>query len=144
MNTSRRRRVRRGFTLIEAIVIIVILGVIAAVIAPRLINRIGQSRTAVAESNAQSLATAMKLFGSDCGLPREGDTIDILWEKPSWADESRYQGPYVDNEDDLLDPWGNKYVLVVSGSRNADFDIVSYGADGRPGGEDENADVIAP
>jgi len=85
MNTSRRRRVRRGFTLIEAIVIIVILGVIAAVIAPRLINRIGQSRTAVAESNAQSLATAMKLFGSDCGLPREGDTIDILWEKPSWA-----------------------------------------------------------
>lgn len=132
-----------GFTIIEVIVIVVILGVIAAVIAPRLINRIGQSKQSLAASNAASLATAMKLFQADHYAPRSGDTIDILWERPSDVAEGDWE-PYVDNADALLDPWGRKFVLVVPGNRNVDFDIVSYGADGAPGGEGEDADIVKP
>jgi general secretion pathway protein G len=138
-------RKRRGFTLIEAIVIIVILGVIAAVVAPRLLNRIGQSKQSVARANAASLATQVRLLMADMGrAPEPGSTIDILWERPSNVPESEYKGPYVDNADQLMDPWGRKYILVIPGNRNVDFDVVSYGADGQPGGTDENADIIAP
>jgi len=124
-------------------VIIVILGVVAAVIAPRLIQRVGQSKQSVAASNAAALATAMKLFMTDHGSPSDGASIDVLWERPSDVDSADYQ-PYVDSADKLLDPWGNKFVLVIPGEKNYDFDIVSYGADGRPGGEGEDADVVKP
>ena len=140
--SARRRGARPGFTLVEAIVIIVILGVIAAVIAPRLIQRVGQSKTAVAQSNAAALATAMKMLSSDCGTPPQGESIDILWEEPSYAPQGSWKGPYIDKQDDLVDPWGNKYILRVPGEVHVDFDIVSYGRDGRPGGEGEDQDVI--
>ena len=135
---------RRAFTLIEVIVIVVILGVLAAVIAPRLINRIGQSKRSVAESNAASLAGAVRLLIADHGSPEAGASIDILWEKPANVEESAWQ-PYVENPDKLLDPWGNKFTLRIPGEKNTfDFDVVSYGADAKPGGEGENADVVKP
>lgn len=134
----------RGFTLIEAIVVVLIIGVLAAVIGPRLLSRVGQSKRAVAESNAASLASAMKLFIADHSTPPDGATIDVLWEKPSTVGEDKRWEPYVDSVDKLKDPWGNKFVLVVPGQKNYDFDIVSYGADGKPGGEGDNADVIKP
>lgn len=137
-------RGRRGFTLIEVIVIVVILGVLAAVIAPRFLSRIGQSKRAVAESNAASLSQAVKLFIADHGNPESGATIDILWEKPANVEEAKWQ-PYVENAEKLLDPWGNKFVLKIPGDKNTfDFDVVSYGADGKPGGESENGDIIKP
>lgn len=137
------RNTRRAFTIIEVIVIVVILGVIAAVIAPRLLGRVGQSKRAVAQSNATALNTAMKLFSNDCGIPEPGSSIMVLWERPSNVDESAWKGPYVDNADALKDPWGNLFVLQVPGSVNVDFDIISYGKDGQPGGEGENEDVIS-
>lgn len=138
------RRLRRGFTLIEVIVIVVILGVLAAVIAPRFLSRIGQSKRSVSESNAASLATALRLFIADHGQPEAGATIDILWERPSNVEEAKWQ-PYVENPEKLLDAWGNKFVLKIPGDKNTfDFDVVSYGADGKPGGEGENADIVKP
>jgi general secretion pathway protein G len=139
---TRRRKSRRGFTIIEVIVIVVILGVIAAVVAPRIIGRIGESKRAVAKSNAAALFTAVQNFAMDCGYPEPGASIRILVERPPNVDESKWK-PYMSNEDELKDPWGNEYILVVPGQFNADFDIISYGADGQPGGEGENEDIIA-
>lgn len=138
------QRARRAFTIIEVLVIIVIIGVIAAVVAPRLINRIGSAKQSVASNNAAALATAMKTYQLDCGLPEAGSPITILWERPSGVAEGTWKGPYIDNQSQLKDPWGNLFLLVIPGKVNADFDIMSYGADAQPGGTDENADVIKP
>ncbi len=134
---------RRAFTIIEVIVIVVILGVLAAVIAPRLINRIGQSKQSVAAANAASLVNLVKTFQIDHGLPEPGEGIRVLIERPSRVDESKWD-PYVDNPEQLLDPWGREYVLVIPGEKNRDFDVVSYGRDGQPGGTGEDADVVKP
>jgi general secretion pathway protein G len=137
-------RRERGFTLIEVIVIVVILGVLAAVIAPRFLSRIGQSKQSVAGANASSLVTAVRLFITDHGTPEQSSTIDILWERPGNVEEAKWQ-PYVENPEKLLDAWGNKFILKIPGDKNTfDFDIVSYGADGKPGGEGENADIVKP
>ena len=144
MNVKRTgRSAARAFTIIEVLVIIVIIGVIAAVVAPRLIGRIGQAKSAVAENNASSLATAMKTYQLDCNLPESGASLIILLEKPSNADG--WKGPYISNADELKDPWGNPFLLEIPDKRNtADFDIVSYGADGQPGGTGDNADIRKP
>ena len=86
----------------------------------------------------------MRLLIADHGKPESGATIDILWERPGNVDEATWQ-PYVENADKLLDPWGTKYVLRVPGDKNPyDFDIISLGADGKPGGEGEDADIVKP
>lgn len=140
---NRGRGARRAFTIIEVIVIVVILGVIAALIAPRLFSRVGQSKQAVAAANAASLANQVRLFLADHGKPEAGASISILWERPANIAEDKWQ-PYVENADALKDPWERPFMLVIPGTKNVDFDIVSYGADGQPGGAGEDADVIKP
>lgn len=137
------KAIRGGFTIIEVIVIVVILGVIAAVIAPRLIGRIGQSKQAVAKANAGTIANNVRMFMADHGQPEQGAAITILWERPAKVAEADWN-PYVESQDELLDPWGRQYVLVIPGTKNVSFDVVSYGADGQPGGEGEDADVVKP
>lgn len=139
-----RVRQARAFTLVEIIVVVIIIAVLATLIAPRIFSRVGQSKQSVAAANAASLATAFKTMMADCGWSRVPDSISIdsLWEKPGEA--GGWKGPYIENADALKDPWGNKFRLEVPGSKNVDFDVVSYGADNQAGGEEENADVRKP
>lgn len=141
---TKRRAMRRGFTLIEAIVIVVILGVLAAVIAPRLLSRVGESRSAVAKQRASVLRGSMDLFLVDHStkIGRESLTIRVLSERPSFIDAADYNA--YQNPEDIIDPWGNEYILEYPGRDGKDFSIISYGADGQPGGEGEAADIIVP
>jgi general secretion pathway protein G len=139
----RRRNGRgRAFTIVEVIVIVVILGIIAAVVAPRLLNKVGDSKRSVAKSNAAAISMAMQNYALDCGMPEPGSPITILMERPSNVEEGVWKGPYMNNEDELRDPWGNYFILVVPGNFNVDYDIVSYGKNGQPGGEGEDEDII--
>ncbi len=139
------RRFRRAFTIIEVLVIVLIVGILATIVATRLIGRVGQARGTAAAANANALGTAVESFWADCGQPSTGaELASFLMERPSNVDAAKWQGPYLKNQDQLLDPWGRAFMMVMPGVRNADFDIVSYGADGKPGGEGENTDIVKP
>ena len=132
-NRPLTRAARRGFTLLEIIVVVTIIALLATLIAPRLLGRIGQAKTAVAKAEVNEIAKQVQLFCVDNGLTRPSDDFE-LGMLASGAT------PYL-KASDLTDPWGNGYVILVPGERNPDFDVVSYGADGQPGGEGENVDI---
>lgn len=136
------QHVSRAFTLIEIIVVIIIIGVLATLIIPRVFQHIGRSKQAVATVNAAELAKDVKMFMADVGYLPAGVGVEMLWEKPGGVADDAWRGPYIDTADDLVDPWGNKYVLKIPGDRRPDFDILSYGQDGKPGGEGEDADIV--
>ena len=136
-------RALAGFTIMEVLVAVVIIGILAAVVAPRLIGRVGDAKTSSAKSAISSLVTAMNQFRLDCGEPESGADLTILWERPANVTETAWKGPYVENQDAFTDPWGKPYELVIPPQHNADFDIVSMGKDGVPGGEGENADIVS-
>lgn len=138
-SSSMARSTRTGFTLIEIIVVVIIIGVLAAVIGPSLFGRIGQSKTSVAQSNAAAIASALKLYQADYGALPEGGNISALATRPT---SPGGKGPYVDNAGMLKDPWGRLFILKVPGDKNFSFDVISYGADGKVGGDGENVDVI--
>lgn len=144
MNSTTRtqRHARKAFTLIEMIVVVMIIGVLAAVVAPRLLQNIGKSKVAAAKGSMASLRLAMDLVYADLGREAQsGDTIrNIVWEKPKDAPDTWQK--HINKEADLKDPWGNDYVLVIPPNIHVDYDIISYGADGREGGEGDNADII--
>jgi len=133
---ERRRRRRRGFSLLEVIVAVMIVAMLAALVVPRVLENIGRSKERIARAEVNSLANQVRLYLADNEMTRPSPDFDLEWltEGPR---------PYLNNANDLIDPWGNPYVIIVPGQYNIDFDIVSYGADGQPGGEGEDADVIS-
>jgi len=141
---SARTASASAFTLVEVIVVIVIIAVLAGLVVPRLVGRIGDSKQGAAKSSAATLANQVRVLMVDAGGLPPDVSIRALFEKPGDLDLSKWKGPYVDSIDKLNDPWGKPYVLVVPGQKNVDFDVISYGADGKPGGEGENADVVMP
>jgi general secretion pathway protein G len=129
-----------GFTLIELMVVLFILGLLAALVAPRLMGRVGVAKQKAAATQIQMLATALDLLHLDVGrYPTEEEGLKVLVQPPDnlpgWA------GPYL--EKGLpKDPWGRDYLYKCPGEGGRSYNIVSYGADGVPGGEGENADIV--
>jgi len=130
----------KGFTLIELMVVIVILSILAVYMAPRLIGRDDQARQLRARVDIEALETALKLYRLDTGnYPTTQQGLDALVEQPEGVQNWR-EGGYLDKRRLLRDPWGNEYVYLSPG-QHGDFDIISYGANGQPGGEGVNADI---
>jgi general secretion pathway protein G len=139
---SRTRRAARAFTIAEIIVVVVIIGILATIVATRLLPKIGGAKTTTALANANTLAGAVQEYWSDCGEPPSGVAlIDFLMTQPANVGEGKWKGPYMQNRDQFVDPWGNPFVLVIPPQFNSDFDVMSYGSDGQPGGTGEAADI---
>ena len=134
----RRHADSSGFTLIELLVVIVIIGLLAGYVAPRYFSQVGKSEVQVAKAQIDALEKAIELYRLDTRRVPSGEQgLQALVKRP--ANEPNWNGPYLKKEVPL-DPWGKPYVYRAPGTK-ADFDLISYGKDGQPGGSGENADI---
>lgn len=135
--TIRRCRAS-GFTLLELLVVIVILGLLAGYVGPRYFSQVGKSEVQVAKAQIDALEKALDQYRLDNRkYPTTEQGLNALMVKP--ANETGWSGPYL-KKAVPNDPWGNPYVYRSPGQKG-DFDLVSYGKDGQPGGAGENADL---
>jgi len=133
----------KGFTLIEIMVVIIILGILAMYVAPKLMGRPEEAKQVRAKMDIAALETALKLYKLDNGIyPGTEQGLLALVQKPEAGviPKKWRQGGYLEKNKVPKDPWGNDYVYLSPGLKG-DFDIISYGADGVPGGENENKDL---
>lgn len=134
-----------GFTLIEILVVITVIAVLASVVAPNVFKHVGEAKSVTARSQIEMLGAALDAYRLDNGrYPTTAQGLAALWQAP--AQDSRptnWKGPYL-RKDVPLDPWGRPYAYTCPGQHNpAGYDLVSYGADGQPGGDGEAADVVS-
>lgn len=127
-----------GFTLLELLVVVVIIGLLAGFVAPRYFGQVGKSEMAVAKAQIDALEKALDQYRLDTGrYPSNELGLNALITKP--AAEAKWNGPYL-KKAVPLDPWGNAYLYKIPGQKG-DFDLLSYGRDGQAGGSGENADI---
>jgi general secretion pathway protein G len=137
---ERVRRRERGFTFFEILVVVTIIGLLAALVGPRLWKRISGGKQVAAKAQIELFGTALDAFRLDVGrYPTTEEGLKSLREKPSGADN--WSGPYLPKEIPL-DPWRNPYVYISPGN-HGDYDLISYGADGVEGGDGESQDVVS-
>jgi general secretion pathway protein G len=128
-----------GFTLLELLVVMVIIGLLAGIVAPRYFSQVGKSRVKAARAQIDSLDKALEQFRIDTGrLPTTEEGLAALNSAPPGM--TGWEGPYLKRALPP-DPWGHPYVYVQPGTHQNDFDLESYGRDGQPGGSEEDADL---
>ncbi len=131
----------RGFTLVELLVVLVILGLIAAIATPQVIKYLGRANTDAARIQIERLGGVLDLYRLELGdYPSEDAGLEALVERPPGAE--RWNGPYVKKAQSLKDPWGNPYIYRYPGEHGT-YDLYSLGKDGQEGGEGENQDLTS-
>lgn len=137
--TSCYPKARFGFTLLELLVVMVIIGLLASFVAPRFFEQIGKSEVKVARAQLDAFDKALAAYRLDCGhLPSTEQGLRALVEKPN--DEPKWAGPYLARALPA-DPWGRPYVFRSPGEPPREYDLLSLGKDGQRGGDGENADI---
>ncbi|HEX9024097.1 MAG TPA: type II secretion system major pseudopilin GspG [Geobacteraceae bacterium] len=134
---------RRGFTLIEIMVVIVILALLAALVGPKILGRTDDAKIQTTKTQIRSLESALKLYKLDNGVyPTTEQGLNALVAKPTVGviPKNYKEGGYLESKQVPKDGWGNDYIYVSPGE-NGDYDLYSYGADGVKGGEGKNADI---
>jgi general secretion pathway protein G len=131
----------RGFTLIEIMVVVVIIGLLAAIIVPQVIDRVDEARVAKAKQDIQGLETALTMFRLDNSkYPSTDQGLKALSQQPTDPSIHHWRpGGYIQRVS--KDPWGGDYQYVFPGTHGREYDLFSLGADGQPGGEGINADI---
>ena len=135
-----KQRSQRGFTLIEIMVVMVILGLLVAVVAPNIMGRSDQAKVTIAKTQMRNVANALDMYRLDSShYPSTQQGLEALVNRPSGSPEPSNWNPegYLDSVP--VDPWDNEYQYINLGS--SDYDLFSYGADGNQGGEGDAADI---
>jgi general secretion pathway protein G len=140
-----RRRLQRaadGFTLVEMLVVLTIIGLIMGLIGPRVLGYLAESRVKAARLQIESFSSSLDLFHLDTGrYPTTAEGLDALAQRP--ADVAIWNGPYVKGGRVPLDPWGHPYQYRSPGDQDQPYEIVSFGSDGREGGTGDAADIFS-
>jgi general secretion pathway protein G len=142
---ARRSASRRaGFTLIEILVVIVVIAILATLVAPNIFQHVGAAKSATAKSQIEMLGAALDAYRLDNGTyPTTQQGLNALWEKPTIDPPANWRAPYL-RKAVPLDPWGRPYDYQFPGQQNLQgYDLISYGADGKTGGEGEEADIAS-
>ena len=131
---------RQGFTLLELLVVVLIIGLLTGIVAPRFLAHIQRSEVTAAKAQIDALDKALQAYRIDMGrYPSDGEGLRSLVVAPA-SGEGRWRGPYL--KGDLpLDPWGSAYVYRASSPRGRDFELYSLGRDRAPGGQGDDADI---
>lgn len=134
------RALQGGFTLLELLVVMLIIGLLAGFVAPRYFGQIGKSEVKVARAQLDALGKALDQYRLDTGrYPSTEEGLGALIDRP--GEESKWSGPYL-RKRVPLDPWGRAYVYRFPGERGGDYDLVSLGRDGQLGGSGEDEDIV--
>jgi general secretion pathway protein G len=138
---ERRRRSRAGITLIEMLVVVTIIALFAALVAPRMLRKADSARVAAGHAQINSFMTALGSYKLDTGVfPSTEEGLQALRVRPN--NLNQWQGPYLPQEIPN-DPWGRPYVYKYPGEHGDEPDVISYGADGQAGGDGINSDIVS-
>lgn len=141
MYAKQLRRAQSGFTLVEILVVLAILGLLVGLVGPRVLNALGGANTKTAKIQIHELSGALDLYRLEIGrYPSSDEGLEALVRKP--GDAKNWNGPYIKKSEVPKDPWDREY-LYRSPGEHGDFDVWSLGADGREGGTGEDQDVLS-
>jgi general secretion pathway protein G len=140
--TEMRNRSRAGITLIEMLVVVTIIALFAALVAPRMLRKSDTARVTAARAQINSFMTALSAYKLDTGVyPTTEEGLQALRVQPN-AGLTQWQGPYLPQEIPV-DPWGHPYLYKYPGEHGDEPDVICLGADGQPGGDGINGDIVS-
>ncbi|MBX2851255.1 MAG: type II secretion system major pseudopilin GspG [Phycisphaeraceae bacterium] len=137
MKQNRKQTRSAGFSILELLLVLVILGILAGIVGVRFAGQSGKAKVTAAKTQLENLKTAMTRYNIDVtDFPTAQQGLEALSEQPNGVRDEDWDGPYLD-EKITEDPWGNPWQYAYPGTHNNDFDLYSYGPDGKQGGDDD-------